>query len=82
MRALALISLAASCLALPACGPSNDGQDADNAVLYDNETDPCVGAPNSTQCRQAEARQACSESADQNRCVADYLTNYPAAAEQ
>lgn len=78
MRVLALISLA-SCLALAACGPDGDDQTAippSNQV----EIDPCVGHPNTVQCREAEARDACSESADQNACVANYLDNYPAAA--
>lgn len=73
MRALALIIAAA--LPLASCdGDDSNGFPPENAV----EVGPCVGAPNSLECRKSEAEDACTESADKDVCVENYLENYPA----
>lgn len=73
MRALILI--AAASLAAVACDRDDDVRIPDtNAV----EVDACVAqGADSPACRRAEAKEACSESADQPVCVANYLDRHP-----
>lgn len=73
MRALALLIIAAAALPLAAC---RDDRPADPTV----EIDPCVSDPVGPACHKAEAEQACAESSDKPRCVADYLNTYPPTA--
>lgn len=85
MRALAMIS-ALLAFGLASCGPDYEDNAAQTPVVDNgveaNGTYPCEADASGPACRQAQAGDACSESADKDKCVANYLANEPAPKPQ